>query len=75
VSKVTVREIARQVVWMSGLSSHEEWGASLGPPQDIIDRTHEYLDILASKIMGKETKEAVAHLLNGHVVAMLLKVG
>lgn len=52
VCKVTARETARQVVWMSGLPS--EWGSppSIEPPDGVVARTHDYLDLLGTKILG-----------------------
>ena len=41
-----------QVVWMSGLPS--EWGSppSVDPPDSVVARTHDYLDLLGNKILG-----------------------
>ena len=73
VCKVTARETARQVVWMSGLPT--EWGdpPSIDPPDNVVSRTQDYLDLLGNKILGYKAEEAVAKLLNGHAIAVLLK--
>ena len=73
VCKATARETARQVLWMSGLPS--EWGdpPSIDPPDNVVSRTHDYLDRLGNKILGHKPDEAVAKLLNGHAIAVLLK--
>ncbi|GAX74920.1 hypothetical protein CEUSTIGMA_g2366.t1 [Chlamydomonas eustigma] len=73
VCKCAAREIARQVVWMSGLPT--EWGPppNMDPPDNVVSRTRDYLDLLGSKILGNKPEEAITRLLNGHAVAVLLK--
>jgi hypothetical protein len=41
---------------MSGLPS--EWGTppSLDPPDSVVSRTHDYLDLLGSKILGHKVR-------------------
>ena len=41
---------------MSGLPS--EWGSppSIEPPDKIVERTHDYLDLLGTKVLGYKVK-------------------